>query len=258
MPALCRPVEEGGIGFDYRLGMAIPDKWIQLIKEFKDEDWDMGNIVHTLTNRRWMEKTIAYAESHDQVHFCLARNEPPFNEKSSQALVGDKTLAFWLMDKEMYTHMSDQSGPSTVVDRGMALHKMIRFICHTLGGEGYLNFIGSLLPSRAFSRFFLFGLFGALAQRRLEPRTVGGVLLRPGNEFGHPEWLDFPRKGNHESYHYARRQWNLVDDPALKYKYLNRFDAALNQLEQRHGWLHKDPVSRPVAALRLGSTKRIC
>jgi len=185
MPALCRPVKEGGMGFDYRLGMAIPDKWIQLLKEYKDEDWNIGNIVFTLTNRRWMEKTIAYAESHDQ------------------ALVGDKTIAFWLMDKEMYTHMSTLSSPSGVIDRGIALHKMIRFITHTLGGEGYLNFIG--------------------------------------NEFGHPEWLDFPRKGNNESYHYARRQWNLVDDPLLKYKYLNAFDTAMNELEQLYGWLHKDP-----------------
>ena len=75
----------GGTGFDYRLAMAIPDVWIKLLKEQKDEDWNMSFLVHTLTNRRWMEKCIAYAESHDQ------------------ALVGDKTIAFWLMDKEMYT-----------------------------------------------------------------------------------------------------------------------------------------------------------
>lgn len=83
MPLLCVPVPAGGVGFDYRLSMAVPDMWIKLLKETKDEEWDMGNIVHTLTNRRWKEKSIAYAESHDQ------------------ALVGDKTLAFWLMDKEM-------------------------------------------------------------------------------------------------------------------------------------------------------------
>ena len=100
--------------------------------------------------------------------------------------------------------MSDMSELSPVIDRGMALHKMIRFITHVLGGEGYLNFIG--------------------------------------NEFGHPEWLDFPRKGNNESYQFARRQWNLVDDPLLKYKYLNGFDIAMNNLEQRYGWLYKDPV----------------
>ncbi|EFX66191.1 hypothetical protein DAPPUDRAFT_302911 [Daphnia pulex] len=186
MPALCRPVSEGGGGFDYRLGMAIPDKWIQLLKEYKDEDWDIGNLVHTLTNRRWMEKTIAYAESHDQ------------------ALVGDKTIAFWMMDKEMYTNMSVLSQSSPVIDRGMALHKMIRLITHALGGEGYLNFIG--------------------------------------NEFGHPEWLDFPRVGNNESFHYARRQWNLVDNPLLKYHYLNDFDAAMNHLEEQYGWLQKDPA----------------
>ncbi|KAG7166036.1 1-4-alpha-glucan-branching enzyme-like [Homarus americanus] len=162
MPALCRPVEEGGSGFDYRLGMAIPDHWIKLLKEKADDDWDMGHICHTLENRRYMEKTIAYAESHDQ------------------ALVGDKTIAFWLMDKAMYTHMSKSSPPTLIIDRGMALHKMIRLITHGLGGEGYLNFMG--------------------------------------NEFGHPEWLDFPRLGNNESYHYARRQWNVVDNGLLKYQ----------------------------------------
>lgn len=186
MPALCRPVSEGGCGFDCRLGMAIPDKWIECLKEMSDEEWDMGNIVHTLTNRRWREKTVAYAESHDQ------------------ALVGDKTLAFWLMDKEMYTNMSVMSPPSLIIDRGIALHKMIRLITHTLGGEAYLNFMG--------------------------------------NEFGHPEWLDFPRIGNNSSYHYARRQWNLVDDQTLKYKYLSEFDRAMNLTEQQYGWLSADPA----------------
>ncbi|XP_001361183.3 1,4-alpha-glucan-branching enzyme [Drosophila persimilis] len=186
MPTLCRPVSEGGIGFDYRLGMAIPDKWIELLKEQSDDQWSMGDVVHTLTNRRWMENTVAYAESHDQ------------------ALVGDKTIAFWLMDKEMYTHMSTQSDSSLIIDRGLALHKMIRLITHALGGEAYLNFMG--------------------------------------NEFGHPEWLDFPRVGNNDSYHYARRQWNLVDDNMLKYKYLNEFDRAMNEAEQRYGWLHSGPA----------------
>uniref|UniRef100_A0A8D8U7W0 1,4-alpha-glucan branching enzyme n=1 Tax=Cacopsylla melanoneura TaxID=428564 RepID=A0A8D8U7W0_9HEMI len=186
MPGSCRPVTEGGTGFDYRLGMAIPDKWIEYLKKFKDEDWSMGNIVHTLTNRRYMEKTVAYAESHDQ------------------ALVGDKTIAFWLMDKEMYTHMSCNSDPSLIIDRGIALHKMIRLITHALGGEAYLNFIG--------------------------------------NEFGHPEWLDFPRAGNNSSYWHARRQWNLVDDENLRYKYLSRFDAAMNVTEERVKWLCSDPA----------------
>ncbi|XP_050097195.1 1,4-alpha-glucan-branching enzyme [Anopheles aquasalis] len=181
MPTLCRPTQEGGVGFDYRLGMAIPDKWIQLLKTKSDEDWNIGNIVHTLTNRRWKESTVAYAESHDQ------------------ALVGDKTIAFWLMDKEMYTHMSVISGSSLIIDRGIALHKMIRLITHALGGEAYLNFIG--------------------------------------NEFGHPEWLDFPRVGNNESYHYARRQWHLVDDELLKYRFLNEFDRALQHTEERYHWL---------------------
>ncbi|XP_078003559.1 LOW QUALITY PROTEIN: 1,4-alpha-glucan-branching enzyme [Phascolarctos cinereus] len=181
MPALCCPITQGGGGFDYRLAMAIPDKWIQILKEFKDEDWNMGNIVHTLINRRYLEKCIAYAESHDQ------------------ALVGDKSLAFWLMDAEMYTNMSVLSPFTLVIDRGIQLHKMIRLITHALGGEGYLNFMG--------------------------------------NEFGHPEWLDFPRKGNNESYHYARRQFHLSDDELLRYKFLNNFDKDMNKLEERFGWL---------------------
>ncbi|XP_017202657.2 1,4-alpha-glucan-branching enzyme [Oryctolagus cuniculus] len=181
MPALCSPILQGGGGFDYRLAMAIPDKWIQLLKEYKDEDWNMGNIVYTLTNRRYLEKCIAYAESHDQ------------------ALVGDKSLAFWLMDAEMYTNMSVLAPFTPVIDRGIQLHKMIRLITHTLGGEGYLNFMG--------------------------------------NEFGHPEWLDFPRKGNDESYHYARRQFHLTDDDLLRYKFLNNFDRDMNRLEERCGWL---------------------
>lgn len=186
MPALCRPIREGGTGFDYRLAMAVPDMWIKYIKEKSDEEWNMGHIVHTLTNRRWGEACIGYAESHDQ------------------ALVGDKTLAFWLMDAEMYTGMSSLNPQSTAVSRGMALHKMIRLLVHSLAGEGYLNFIG--------------------------------------NEFGHPEWLDFPRVGNGESYHYARRQWNLVDDHNLLYRCLNQFDASMNHLESEQGWLGSDPA----------------
>lgn len=185
MPALCRPTSEGGGGFDYRLAMAIPDMWIKMLKEQQDEDWNLDNIVHTLTNRRWMENCIAYAESHDQ------------------ALVGDKTLAFWLMDKEMYTGMSCEWPANDIVDRGMALHKLLRLITHGLGGEGYLNFIG--------------------------------------NEFGHPEWLDFPRAGNDSSYHYARRQWNLADDQLLRYRFLSEFDSAMNKTEEKYGWLAAHP-----------------
>ncbi|XP_062275594.1 1,4-alpha-glucan-branching enzyme [Scomber scombrus] len=186
MPALCRAVEEGGLGFDYRLAMAIPDKWIQILKEKKDEEWDMGNIVHTLINRRYAEKSIAYAESHDQ------------------ALVGDKTLAFWLMDKEMYTNMSTTVPMTAVIDRGMQIHKMIRLITHGLGGEGYLNFMG--------------------------------------NEFGHPEWLDFPREGNGNSYLYARRQYYLADMD-LRYGQLYVFDRDMNRTEDKYGWLAAPPAN---------------
>ncbi|KAF7998689.1 hypothetical protein HF325_006873 [Metschnikowia pulcherrima] len=182
MPTLCLPVDEGGIGFNYRLSMAIPDMWIKILKHLQDEQWDLGNIVFTLTNRRHGEKCISYCESHDQ------------------ALVGDKTLAFWLMDKEMYTHMSKLLPMTPVVARGLALHKMIRLITFGLGGEGYLNFMG--------------------------------------NEFGHPEWLDFPREGNQESYHYARRQYNLAQDKLLRYAYLFDFDAAMLALDTNYGVLN--------------------
>ncbi|KAM3719886.1 1,4-alpha-glucan-branching enzyme [Dirofilaria immitis] len=177
MPALCRPVEEGGQGFDYRLAMAAPDLWIKFLKHFSDENWDISNLVFTLENRRYAEKHIAYAESHDQ------------------ALVGDKTIAFWLMDKEMYDFMSCTTPLTPIIERGIALHKMIRLITYGLG-----------------------------------------------NEFGHPEWLDFPRVGNNESFHYCRRQWNLVDDELLRYKYLNNFDRAMNQLEAKHCFLSRGPA----------------
>ncbi|OQN99555.1 1,4-alpha-glucan-branching enzyme [Cryoendolithus antarcticus] len=182
MPALCVALSLGGIGFDYRLAMAIPDLYIKWLKEKQDIDWDMGALCHTLTNRRHGEKTIAYAESHDQ------------------ALVGDKTLLFWLCDAQMYTNMSTLSEFTPVIERGMALHKMIRLITHALGGEGYLNF--------------------------------------EGNEFGHPEWLDFPREGNGNSFHYARRQFNLPDDSLLRYKFLNEFDGKMQWTEEKYGWLH--------------------
>ncbi|KAJ4307055.1 alpha-1,4-glucan branching enzyme [Collariella sp. IMI 366227] len=182
MPALCLPLSLGGVGFDYRLAMAVPDMWIKLLKETKDEDWDLANICWTLTNRRHGEKTIAYAESHDQ------------------ALVGDKTLMMHLCDAELYTNMSVLSPLTPVIDRGMALHKMIRLLTHGLGGEGWLNF--------------------------------------EGNEFGHPEWLDFPREGNNNSFWYARRQFNLTEDHLLRYQFLNNFDRSMNLCEDKYGWLH--------------------
>lgn len=182
MPALCIKLSLGGIGFDYRLAMAVPDLYIKWLKEKQDIDWDMGALCFTLTNRRHGEKTIAYAESHDQ------------------ALVGDKTLLFWLCDAEMYTNMSTLSAFTPVIERGMALHKMIRLVTHSLGGEAYLNF--------------------------------------EGNEFGHPEWLDFPREGNNNSFHYARRQFNLPDDKLLRYRFLNDFDKAMQWTEEKYGWLH--------------------
>ncbi len=189
MVGTARPVEEGGVGFDYRLAMGVPDYWIKLLKEQKDEEWRLGEIYHTLLNRRAGERHIGYAESHDQ------------------ALVGDKTIAFRLMDKQMYWHM-DLGSRDVVIDRGVALHKMIRLITFSLGGEGYLNFMG--------------------------------------NEFGHPEWIDFPREGNGYSCQHARRQWSLADSPLLRYRGLNEFDKAMQRLDETHHLLN-DPLIEQLA-----------
>jgi 1,4-alpha-glucan branching enzyme len=199
MPTLCRPLAEGGAGFDYRLSMAIPDVWIKLLKEKKDEDWPMGHITWTLTNRRISEKNIAYAESHDQ------------------ALVGDKTIAQWLFDDQIYSHMSIVAERTAVIERGLGLHKMIRLLTYALGGEGWLNFEGKF------------------SKKQTEVSEKEELII--GNEFGHPEWLDFPRMGNHESYKYARRLFYLSEDETLRYKYLNAWDKAMNDLEEEYKWL---------------------
>jgi 1,4-alpha-glucan branching enzyme len=187
MPGLCRPVEEGGIGFNFRLAMGIPDYWIKVLKHKTDEEWNVHEIYHTLTNRRHGEPAIAYAESHDQ------------------ALVGDKSLAFWLMDKEMYDHMHVDH-QSVVIDRGIALHNMIRLLTLALGGEGWLNFIG--------------------------------------NEFGHPEWVDFPREGNDWSYKYARRQWSLVDNQELRYKHMYQFGADMVNMARKNNLIASLPAQQ--------------
>lgn len=173
LPGLALPFNDGGIGFDYRMAMGIPDYWIKTLKEKKDEDWHPTSIFWELTNRRDDEKTISYVESHDQ------------------ALVGDKTVIFRLIDDHMYWHMMRDDN-DFMVERGMALHKMIRLVTLATINGGYLNFMG--------------------------------------NEFGHPEWIDFPREGNGWSHKYARRQWDLVDNPNLKYGFLNAFDNAMIEL----------------------------
>ena len=173
MPGMCLPVEQGGIGFDYRLAMGEPDYWIKLLKDTRDEDWNMNALWHEMTTRRTQEKVIGYCESHDQ------------------ALVGDKTIIFRMADAEMYTGMMKEYH-SITMDRAIELHKIIRLYTMSLGGNGYLNFMG--------------------------------------NEFGHPEWIDFPREGNGWSYKYCRRQWSLVDDERLKYGWLNDFDKAMINL----------------------------
>ena len=176
MPGMCLPTSEGGIGFDYRLAMGDPDFWIKTLK-VKDENWDMHKMWYELTAHRPGEKNIAYSESHDQ------------------ALVGDKTIVFQLADAEMYTGM-DKAFHSPVIDRMIALHKMIRFITLATAYGGYLNFMG--------------------------------------NEFGHPEWIDFPREGNGWNFHYARRQWSLVDNGFLKYEWLNNFDNGMIELAKKY------------------------
>ena len=185
MPGLAAPINEYGVGFGFRMAMGIADHWIKWIKEKRDEDWSTGEMWHELTIKRPEEKTISYAECHDQ------------------ALVGDKTIIFRLMDKEMYFHM-DKGSKDMVVDRGIALHKLIRLVTLCTAGGGYLNFMG--------------------------------------NEFGHPEWIDFPREGNGWSYEHARRQWSLAEPGYLRYKYLQNFDEAMIHMSKRLNIFSGKPI----------------
>ncbi|MDR0754243.1 MAG: alpha amylase C-terminal domain-containing protein [Prevotellaceae bacterium] len=184
MPGMAIPQQFGGIGFDFRMSMGVADFWSKVISEKRDEDWIVGDIFFRMSDKRVEENTISYAECHDQ------------------AMVGDKTIIFRLADKEMYSSMSVLT-PNIIIDRGIALHKMIRLITISLAGGGYLNFMG--------------------------------------NEFGHPEWIDFPRKGNDFSYYYARRQWHLVDDKLLKYQYLRNFDEEMIKLVKAYNIFSKRP-----------------
>ena len=184
-PGLAGKIEDGGIGFDFRLSMGIPDFWIKTIKEKKDEEWNVAQIFHELSQHRAEERTVSYVESHDQ------------------ALVGDKTIFFRLVDKEMYDAMTKEIS-SLIIDRGIALHKMIRLV--TLG------------------------------------TATGGYLTFMGNEFGHPEWIDFPREGNNWSFKYARRQWNLVDDEMLKFHYLKDFDKEMIHLFRKNHIIPAVPI----------------
>ena len=176
MPGMCLPVKFGGVGFDYRLAMGMPDFWEKTLKK-RDEDWDLGNMWYELSTHRPEEKRIAYVESHDQ------------------ALVGSKTIIFQLADKEMYESM-DKNSENIIIDRAIALHKMIRWITISMGSDGYLNFMG--------------------------------------NEAGHPEWIDFPREGNGYSYDYAKRKWSILDASYLKYSYLGEFDKAMLKFVQKY------------------------
>ncbi len=185
MAGLAAPFEAGGVGFDFRMAMGIADHWIKWIKEKSDEQWSPGEMWYELTNKRADEKTVSYAECHDQ------------------ALVGDKTIIFRLMDKEMYFSMNMES-QNPVVDRGIALHKLIRLATLGTAGNGYLNFMG--------------------------------------NEFGHPEWIDFPREGNNWSFDHARRLWSLADNGFLRYPRLQAFDRAMIHLVKRYGVLSEKPV----------------
>ncbi|MDT2861594.1 alpha-amylase family glycosyl hydrolase [Lactococcus lactis] len=180
MPGMALPISSGGIGFDYRLSMGIPDFWIKQLKEKTDNSLDLLSLWWELTTRRPGEKNIGYSESHDQ------------------ALVGDKTIMMWLADEEIYWKM-DLNSRSLKIDRAIALHKLIRLITFSLAGEGYLNFMG--------------------------------------NEFGHPEWLDFPRQENHDDFQHARRQWSLADNKDLRFQYLLAFDQAMINLERYYKFL---------------------
>ena len=188
MPGMALPISSGGIGFDYRLSMGIPDFWIKQLKEKTDNSLDLLSLWWELTTRRPGEKNIGYSESHDQ------------------ALVGDKTIMMWLADEEIYWKM-DLNSQSLKIDRAIALHKLIRLITFSLAGEGYLNFMG--------------------------------------NEFGHPEWLDFPRQENHDDFQHARRQWSLADNKDLRFQYLLTFDQAMINLERHYKFLESpEPVQQ--------------
>ena len=182
MPGMCLPIEDVGIGFNYRLAMGLPDMWIRTVKEKSDEDWNIGQMWGDMCLRRPGEDSVAYVESHDQ------------------ALVGDKTMIFRLADAAMYTDM-DKICHTPVIDRAIALHKMIRLFTLAGGGEAYLNFMG--------------------------------------NEFGHPEWIDFPREGNNWSFHYCRRQWSLLDNGYLKYQWLGTFDKDMINLTKRNNMFNQ-------------------
>ncbi len=186
MPGLAVPFKDGGYGFDYRMAMNIPDYWIKIIKELRDEDWKPSSMFWEVKNRRADEKTISYCESHDQ------------------ALVGDKTIIFRLIDADMYWHFK-KGDENYTVERGIALHKMIRLLTVATINGGYLNFMG--------------------------------------NEFGHPEWIDFPREGNGWSHKYARRQWNLVDNKELCYHYLGDFDQQMLRIIKSQKEIQKTPVT---------------
>ncbi len=187
MPGIAAENDRKGYGFDFRLSMGVPDFWIKLVKETPDEQWDMGKLMYELTTHRPEEKIISYCESHDQ------------------ALVGDKTLIFRMLDSEMYSGMNNEYH-SFSMDRGIALHKMIRLITFSTSAGGYLNFMG--------------------------------------NEFGHPEWIDFPREGNNWSYKYARRQWHLAENKDLKYHYLALFDRMMVKLHNDYRMLDNLFVTR--------------
>ncbi|MCO0816609.1 alpha-amylase family glycosyl hydrolase [Lactococcus lactis] len=188
IPGMALPISSGGIGFDYRLSMGIPDFWIKQLKEKTDNSLDLLSLWWELTTRRPGEKNIGYSESHDQ------------------ALVGDKTIMMWLADEEIYWKM-DLNSQSLKIDRAIALHKLIRLITFSLAGEGYLNFMG--------------------------------------NEFGHPEWLDFPRQENHDDFQHARRQWSLADNKDLRFQYLLAFDQAMINLERHYKFLESpEPVQQ--------------
>lgn len=187
MPGLASHTSRKGFGFDFRLSMGVPDYWIKLVKDTPDENWDIGKLVYELSQHRPEERVVSYCESHDQ------------------ALVGDKTLIFRMLDAEMYTGMQ-KSTHTFSIDRGIALHKMIRLITFATAGGGYLTFMG--------------------------------------NEFGHPEWIDFPREGNNWSFQYARRLWYLADDQNLKYYYLGQFDRGMVSLQNRFGLLENPWLER--------------
>ena len=119
-------------------------------------------------------------------------------------VVGHKTEVAGVSRSEGHLSLADEF--PFCVSSSVALHKMIRLITASTINGGYLNFMG--------------------------------------NEFGHPEWVDFPREGNDWSHKYARRQWSLADNEEYLYHDLNAFDQDMIKLVSKERKFNEWPIEK--------------